>query len=316
MPEEPIIIATRGSALALAQARLIFDQCRLTFPRLAFEIKIIKTTGDKKQSASLAQAGKSLPKGLFTKELEVALVKQKADLAVHSLKDLPTELPSGLTLGAVGKREDVRDVLIYKTDAGFDGEIPQLAEGAMVATSSPRRQAQLFAARPDLRVEEIRGNLPTRLEKLADTEAMAGTVLAAAGLNRLDFSITAEGALEGDAVPDGIRAVALDTELMLPCVGQGAIGIEIRADDGRIAKICERLNHFNTHAAVLAERAFLRGMGGGCSSPVGAEAIVDGTQLRLRAVSFLNDTVQRAEQAGDLREPEALGAAVAAELCG
>jgi hydroxymethylbilane synthase len=253
---------------------------------------------------------------LFTKELEVALVKQKADLAVHSLKDLPTELPSGLTLGAVGKREDVRDVLIYKTDAGFAGAIPQLAEGAMVATSSPRRQAQLLAARSDLRVEEIRGNLPTRLEKLADTDAMAGTVLAAAGLNRLDFSITAEGALEGDAVPDGIRAVALDTELMLPCVGQGAIGIEIRADDGRIEKICERLNHFNTHAAVAAERAFLRGMGGGCSSPVGAEATVDGTKLRLRAVSFLNDTVQHAEQTGDVREPEALGAAVAAELRG
>ena len=316
MPEEPIIIATRGSALALAQARLIFDQCRLTFPRLAFEIKIIKTTGDKKQTASLVQAGKSLPKGMFTKELEVALVKGKADLAVHSLKDLPTELPSGLMLGAVGKREDVRDVLIYKTDAGFDGALPQLAEGAMVATSSPRRQAQLLAARPDLQMQEIRGNLPTRLEKLADTEAMAGTVLAAAGLNRLDFSITAGGALQGDAVPDGIRAVALDTELMLPCVGQGAIGIEIRADDGRIEKICERLNHFNTHTAVSSERSFLREMGGGCSSPVGAEATVDGTQLRLRAVSFLNDTVQHAEQAGDLREPEALGAAVAAELCG
>ncbi|MBC8324464.1 MAG: hydroxymethylbilane synthase [Verrucomicrobia subdivision 3 bacterium] len=316
MPEEPIIIATRGSALALAQARLIFDQCRLAFPRLPFEIKIIKTTGDKKQSASLAQAGKSLPKGLFTKELEVALVKQKADLAVHSLKDLPTELPGGLTLGAVSKREDVRDVLIYKNNAGFDGPIPELAEGAVVATSSPRRKAQLLAARPDLCVKAIRGNLPTRLEKLADTEAMAGTVLAAAGLNRLDFSITAGSALEGDAVPDGIRAVALDTQLMLPCVGQGAIGIEIRADDGRIEKICERLNHFYSHTAVAAERAFLRGMGGGCSSPVGAAATVDGTQLRLRAVSFLNDTVQRAEQTGDVHEPEALGVAVAAELRG
>ena len=255
MPEEPIIIATRGSALALAQARLIFDQCRLTFPRLAFEIKIIKTTGDKKQSVSLVQAGKSLPKGMFTKELEVALVKGKADLAVHSLKDLPTELPSGLMLGAVGKREDVRDVLIYKTDAGFDGALPQLAEGAMVATSSPRRQAQLLAARPDLQMQEIRGNLPTRLEKLAATEAMAGTVLAAAGLNRLNFSITADGALEGDAVPDGIRAVALDTELMLPCVGQGAIGIEIRADDGRIEKICERLNPVSyTHLTLPTKR--------------------------------------------------------------
>lgn len=314
MPESPIIIATRGSALALAQANLIFDQCRAAFPRLAFEIKIIKTTGDKLQTASLAQAGHSLPKGLFTKELEVALVRQKADLAVHSLKDLPTELPAGLTLGAVGKREDPRDVLIYKTDAGFDGPIPQLADGARVATGSPRRQAQLCAARPDLEVDEIRGNVPTRLEKLAENDDLAGTLLAAAGLSRLHFSITKDGRLEGDAVPEGIRAVRLDTNLMLPCVGQGAIGIEIRADDGRIQKICERLNHYNTHAAVTAERAFLRGMGGGCQSPVGALAEVEGNRLTLRAVSFLNDTVQRSEQTSDVREPVALGEAMAAEL--
>ena len=314
MPEPPIIIATRGSALALAQANLIFDQCRAAFPRLAFEIKIIKTTGDKLQTASLANAGQSLPKGLFTKELEVALVRQKADIAVHSLKDLPTELPGGLILGAVGKREDPRDVLIYKTDAGFDGPIPQLADGARVATGSPRRQAQLRAARPDLQLEEIRGNVPTRLEKLAENDDLAGTLLAAAGLSRLHFSITDDGRLEGDAVPEGIRAVRLDTKLMLPCVGQGAIGIEIRADDGRIQKISERLNHFNTHAAVTAERAFLRGMGGGCQSPVGALAEVEGNRLILRAVSFLNNTVQRSEQTSDVREPAALGEAMAAEL--
>ena len=314
MPEPPIIIATRGSALALAQANFIFDQCRVAFPRLAFEIKIFKTTGDKLQTASLAQAGQSLPKGLFTKELEVALVRQKADLAVHSLKDLPTELPAGLTLGATPKREDVRDVLLYKTDAQQDGLIPQLASGARVATSSTRRQAQLRAARPDLQLEEIRGNVPTRLEKLAEDDGMAGTILAAAGLNRLHFSIKPDGTLEGDAVPEGIRAVALDTDLMLPCVGQAAIGIEVRADDGRIGKIIERLNHFNTFAAVSAERAFLRGMGGGCQSPVGAHAVVEGTTLRMQAVSFLYEGVQRTEQTGELRKPEALGAAVAEEL--
>jgi len=314
MPEPPIIIATRGSALALAQANFIFDKCRAAFPRLAFEIKIFKTTGDKLQTASLAQAGQSLPKGLFTKELEVALVRQKADLAVHSLKDLPTELPAGLTLGATPKREDVRDVLIYKTDAQQDGPIPQLASGARVATSSTRRQAQLRAARPDLQLEEIRGNVPTRLEKLAEDDGMAGTILAAAGLNRLHFSINPDGTLEGDAVPEGIRAVALDTGLMLPCVGQAAIGIEVRADDGRIGKIIERLNHFNTFAAVSAERAFLRGMGGGCQSPVGAHAVVEGTTLRMQAVSFLGEGAQRTEQIGELREPEALGTAVAEEL--
>ena len=316
MPEPPIIIATRGSALALEQANLIFDQCRAAFPRLAFEIKIIKTTGDKQQDASLAQAGKNLPKGLFTKELEVALIRRKADLAVHSLKDLPTELPAGLDLGAVGKREDPCDVLIYKTDAEFNGPLSQLGKGALVATSSTRRQAQVRALRPDLRIEEIRGNVPTRLRKLAENDDLAGTLLAAAGLARLHFSITPENRLEGDAVPEGIHAVRLDTRLMLPCVGQAAIGIEIRADDGRIQKICERLNHFNTCAAVTAERAFLRGMGGGCQSPVGALAEVVEGRLTLRAESFLNETVRRSEQTGDLREPNALGEAMAVELSG
>ena len=160
-----VVEAEAEVPLALAQAH----EVQGLLATGATELVVIKTTGDKLQTASLAQAGHSLPKGLFTRELEVALVRQKADLAVHSLKDLPTELPSGLILGAVGKREDMRDVLIYKTDAGFDGALPQLAEGAMVATSSPRRQAQLLAARPDLQMQEIRGNLPTRLEKLADT---------------------------------------------------------------------------------------------------------------------------------------------------
>ncbi len=314
MPERPIVIATRGSALALAQANYVFDECRRLFPRLAFEIKIIKTTGDKLQSASLAQAGQNLPKGLFTKELEVALLRNQADLAVHSLKDLPTELPAGLTLGAVGKRVDPRDVLIYKTDAGFDGPLSQLGEGALVATSSTRRQAQLRAVRSDLQLEEIRGNISTRLEKLVENDGLAGTLLAAAGLARLHFSITKDGRLEGDAVPEGVRAERLDTDLMLPCVGQAAIGVEIRADDGRIQKICERLNHFNTRVAVTAERAFLCGMGGGCQSPVGALAEVEGVRLTLRAVSFLSDTVKRSEQTSDVHAPVALGEAMAAEL--
>ncbi len=314
MSEKPVIIATRGSALALTQANLIFDACREAFPKLAFEVKIIKTTGDKLQTASLSQAGDSLPKGLFTKELEVALVRQKADLAVHSLKDLPTELPAGLKLGAVTKREDVRDVLIYKEEARFAGTIPQIKEGGMVATSSTRRQAQVSAARPDLELAEIRGNVPTRLEKLADDEQMDGTILAAAGLNRLNFSISGEGFLEGDAVPDGLRAVTLDTDIMLPCVGQGAIGLEIREEDGRIEKIVERLNHFNTMASVTAERSFLKAMGGGCQSPVGAHAVVEESKIRMGAVSFLSDTVQRTEQTGDLREPILLGEAVADQL--
>lgn len=338
MVERPIILATRGSALALAQAQLVLDQCRKAFPRLAFEIKIIKTTGDKLQTASLVRPDQSLPKGLFTKELEVALLKHRADLAVHSLKDLPTELPAGLALGAVSKRADVRDTLIFrnadwlaaqaaKTEVeewspgharrrGFRPKtsVKDLPQGAAVATSSTRRRAQLLALRPDLRVIEIRGNVVTRLQKLADQPEMDAVILAAAGLERLNFQITAAGELKGDAVPDGLLATLLDLDVMLPCVGQGALGIEIRANDERIQTVCERLNHFNTHQCVLAERAFLNAMGGGCQSPVAAYAEVVGEQLRLRAVSFQDGPLKRAEQRGPLKEPLALGQHVAAGL--
>src|SRR5580658_1944318 len=154
MRDKAIRIATRGSALALAQANAVLAQCRKTFPKLAFELKIIKTTGDKFLGASMAKPDASLPKGLFTKELEVALLKRRADMAVHSLKDLPTELPEGLKLGAVaGKRADVRDMLIYKSPLTHGLKLAQLPKGLTVATSSTRRQAQLLALRPDFKVE-------------------------------------------------------------------------------------------------------------------------------------------------------------------
>ena len=334
----PILIATRGSALALAQANAVIAQCRAALPKLTFELKIIKTTGDKLQTASMAKPSQNLPKGLFTKELEVALVKGRADLAVHSLKDLPTDLPAGLKLGAVGKRADVRDVLIYR-DAKFFAELAtkqteewvpgqsalrgfepklrlaNLPSGAVIATSSTRRQAQLLAQRPDLKLTEIRGNVSTRMQKLATREQMDATVLALAGISRLNFRITPEGKLEGDAVPDGLLAVVLDVDVMLPCVGQGAVGIEIRENDERIATICERLNHYNTFQAVTAERAFLHAMGGGCQSPVAAYAEPAGDNLRMRAVSFLGE-VRRAELKGTLREAAALGEAMAVQLKG
>ena len=337
MPDHPILIATRGSALALAQANAVFDQCRQAFPHLRFEIKIIKTTGDKLQTASLAKAD-SLPKGLFTKELEVALLKHRADLAVHSLKDLPTDLPAGLTLGAVGKRADVREVLLYR-DAGFlkrQAENPNPAEwspghaarrgfkpkaglqdfphGATVATSSTRRKAQLLALRPDLNVVEIRGNVVTRMQKLADQAELDATLLAWAGLQRLQFEITPEGRLQGDAVPDGLLATVLEPEVMLPCVGQAAVGIEVREGDGRIAAICVRLNHYDTLQCVTAERAFLHAMGGGCQSPVAAYAEVIGERLRVRALSFHDGPCRRGEIKGPLREATALGEQLAAEL--
>ena len=334
----PIIIASRGSALALAQTSFVLEQCRAAFPKLKFEIKIIKTTGDRLQTASLANPAKSLPKGLFTKELEVALLNQRADLAVHSLKDLPSELPAGLALGAVSKRADVRDVLIYRDAAnplveearvslaewtpgqsqrrGFNPKIAleDLPPGAVLATSSPRRKAQVLGHRPDLAVVEIRGNVVTRLQKLAGQSELDAIVLAAAGLERLNFRVTPEGQLQGDAVPDGLLATVLEPEVMLPCVGQGALGIEVREADERVAVICERLNHFHTRQCVTAERAFLRAMGGGCQSPIAAYAEVVENQIRLRAVSFREGQVRRGEARRELHEPVALGEYLAAEL--
>ena len=324
----PIIIATRGSALALAQANQVLAQCRAAFPDLAFELKLIKTTGDKLQTASLAQEGAALPKGLFTKELEVALLKQRADLAVHSLKDLPTELPTSLMLGAVGKRADVRDVLIYR-DASYQGAgqsarrgfqpglaVKDLPASAVVATSSTRRKAQLLTLNPGLKVPDIRGNVATRMQKIAERAELDATVLALAGLTRLNFHITPAGRLEGDAVPEGLLATILDTNAMLPCVGQGAVGIEVREGDARLAAICERLNHFDTRQCVTAERAFLAGMGGGCQSPVAAYAEVAGGQLQMRALSFASGPVRRAQAKRPLNEAAELGLQLAAELKG
>ena len=339
-PTPPIILATRGSALALAQANMVLAQCRAAFPKLSFELKIIKTTGDKLQTASLAQEGQSLPKGLFTKELEVALLKHHADLAVHSLKDLPTELPDGLVLGAVGKRADVRDVLIYRdadylrvaetnkgaaertpgqsTRRGFKPglAVKDLPAGAVVATSSTRRKAQLLTLNPGLKVPDIRGNVVTRMQKVAERAEMDATVLALAGMNRLNFHLTPEGRLQGDAVPEGLLAVVLDTDEMLPCVGQGAVGIEVRADDERIAAICEQLNDLNTLQCVVAERAFLAAMGGGCQSPVAAYAEVVGSRLEMRALSFTHGPVRRAQAKRPVKEAVELGQQLAAELKG
>lgn len=320
----PILIGTRGSALALAQANLIATQCRAAFPALTPELRIIKTTGDKLQTASLAQG--DLPKGLFTKELEVALLEGRVDLCVHSLKDLPTELPAGLVLGATPPREDVRDVLLtrdpehlratnVKDRRGFGPhvQIRDLPAGAVIATSSTRRRAQLLAARPDLQTVEIRGNVATRLHKLAQQPELDATLLACAGLRRLGYPITPGRRITGADLPPGLCATMIELETMLPCVGQAAIGIEVRADDSRLAEICARLNHDETFQCVTAERAFLAAMGGGCQAPVAAHATVAGDELQLRAVSFLRGC-QRAELRGPLADPAALGRRVAERL--
>ncbi len=333
--ERPIIICSRGSALALAQSNMILAACRAAFPRRQFELKIIRTTGDKLQKASMAKADPALPKGLFTKELEVALLKGQADLAVHSLKDLPTELPAGLILAATPPREDVRDVLIYRalapkvktTGRGKGAKAPKALRGfaphlplsdfpqrATIATSSTRRKEQLLELRPDLKIVEIRGNLPTRLQKIAENGKLDATILALAGMTRLQYKILPDGTLTGEAVPPGLLATVLKVEEMLPCVGQGAIGIEIRHDDPRIAEICEGLNHAPTFHCVTAERAFLRGMGGGCQSPVAAYAEIKQRKLSIKAVSYQGAEPKYGMGEAKLSQAAELGRALAEEL--
>lgn len=306
-----IYIATRGSALALVQANQILDQCRAGFPDRSFDLKIIKTTGDKLQTASLANPDAKLPKGLFTKELEVALLSGEADLAVHSLKDLPTELPDGLKLGAVTKREDPRDVLVTR---GRVNSLEQLPQGAVVASSSPRRQTQIQQLRPDLKLVEIRGNVGTRLRKLSEQTELHATMLAAAGMKRLGYSISSAGQLEGPDVPENIFVIPFSATEMIPAVGQAAIGLEIREKDFEIQRVCDRLNHSDTWHCIRAERAFLNAMGGGCQSPVAAHATMSGGQIGLEAVSFQTGKGNHGSGSGLIDEVEQIGRVVAASI--
>src|SRR5262245_44718641 len=241
-----LIIGSRGSKLAMWQSNWVKDQLEDAHSGLVINIEIIKTTGDKLTEASLAQIG---GKGVFTKEIEEALLEHRVDLAVHSLKDLPTTLPAGLHIAAVTEREDVRDALIVHPALWESVKsVAELPEGARVGTSSLRRASQLRHARPDLRVIELRGNVETRLRKLDEGDYDA-IILASAGLNRLGFNyrITAH----------------ISTSEMLTAVGQGALGIETRVDDHRANLLLEVLNHPQTRYATEAERAVLRSLWGG-----------------------------------------------------
>ena len=283
-----LVIGSRGSQLALWQAHWV--EARLKSLGFETRIEIIKTTGDKIQGVPLAQVGS---KGLFTKEIEEALLAGTIDLAVHSLKDLPTELPDGLTLCAIPEREDPRDALVGKT-------LDELAAGARVGTSSLRRSAQLRHSRPDLVVESIRGNVDTRLRKLDEGQYDA-ILLACAGLRRLGWA-------------DRICQV-MDPEVMCPAVGQGALGIETRpVGDGFEA--CLALDHVGTRRAVLAERAVLGALGGGCQVPIGAHArLVEGS-LSVMAIVIMPDgsDVVRERLDGPVEDAEAIGLEVAARL--
>jgi hydroxymethylbilane synthase len=262
-------IGTRGSPLALAQAREVVARLQATHGQdpLAFEICVIKTTGDRIQDRPLAEAG---GKGLFTKEIEEALIAREVDIAVHSMKDMPTLLPAGLTLAAFLPREDVRDALI----SAKGRSLSDLPGGAVVATSSLRRQAQVRHLRPDIKVIPMRGNVETRLRKLADGAADA-TLLALAGLNRLGLADRA--------------AAPVPVEEMLPAVAQGAIGVEMRAEDGAMAEVLAPLNHQPTALAVTAERAFLARLEGSCRMPIAALGELVGERFAFRGMILSPD---------------------------
>ena len=261
MMDNSLVIGTRGSQLALWQAQFVKEQLERLYSDLEVNLKIIKTTGDTLQDRSLVGLGK----GVFTKEIENALLAGDIDLAVHSLKDLATELPEGLCIAAIPTREDPRDVLISASGLPLE----DLLNRATIGTTSPRRKAQLLYMRPDLQVVDIRGNIDTRLRKLQET-GLDGIILAAAGINRL-------------RKPEVITQF-FDVERMVPAVGQGALAIEAREDDAALETLLEPLNDQKTVAEVTAERSMLESLGGGCQVPIGAYAKHVDDQLSLSGV--------------------------------
>ena len=291
---QSIIIGSRGSDLALWQANFVKRSLEGLNPEVSFEIKIIRTTGDRLQDVALSKIG---DKGLFTRQIETALLNGEIDLAVHSLKDLQTVQPEGLVIGAVCSRELPNDVLVSRKYRSIE----ELPKGASVATGSLRRRSQLLNLRPDLSVAEIRGNVPTRISKYLESK-LDGMILAYAGLHRLS--------LEGDI------SHLIPTSSILPAVGQGAVAIEIRAGDDGVLSLVSEINDAATNTCITAERAFLRRLEGGCQVPIAALGILERDQLRLEGlVSSLDGTVVFRESiSGHSMEADALGLSLAGSL--
>jgi len=285
-------LGTRGSPLALAQVNAVAAR----FRALGAEVEIVpmRTEGDRLLEARLAAIG---GKGLFVREIEEALLVGAIDGAVHSLKDLPAELPAGLALGAFLEREDPRDVLVTRTGARFE----ELPAGAVIGTSSPRRRALALALRPDLAVEPIRGNVDTRLRKL-ERGGWDAVILAAAGLSRLGLAPA--------------HARPLDPEVWVPAVGQGILGIEVREPDSRMRALVDRLDHGATRVCALAERAYLGRLGASCNTPMAAHAVLDGPRLRMIAFVASEDgrKVLRGGDSGAPDEAELIGLRLAESL--
>jgi len=290
-----IIIGSRGSELAFWQANFTKRELEKNNKNLHVEIKIIKTKGDKILDVALSKIG---DKSLFTKELEVALLNKEIDLAVHSLKDLQTKIPDGLKLAAVSKRHNVEDVLIARKK---ETTIFSLKENAVVGTGSLRRKSQLLHLRPDIKTEELRGNVPSRIKTFLNSNWDA-IILARAGVERLKLS--------------KFISSFIPVDIMLPAVGQGALGIEIREDNKIVNEIVQSIHHEDTYIAVLAERALLRTLEGGCQVPIGAFAEVKSTGLYLDAlVGSLDGALTfRKKVRGSKTYPEKLGIQVAKDL--
>jgi len=295
-PASPLKIGTRGSPLALAQAYETRSRLSQAFDLSedCFEIIVIKTTGDRILDRPLKEIG---GKGLFTKEIEEGLLSGKIDIAVHSMKDMPTLQPDGLILDTYLPREDVRDAFVSLSHDG----LADLPEGAKLGSSSLRRRAQLMLKRPDLEVVEFRGNVQTRLKKLEDGVADA-TFLAAAGLKRLDMAHIAKS--------------FIDTDIMLPAVAQGAIGIERRSNDSATADMLAAIHHTPTGQRLAAERAFLAALDGSCETPVAGLAELDGTTLRLRGEVIRPDGSESVadDQTGAIEDGAEMGRAMARKL--
>jgi hydroxymethylbilane synthase len=289
-----IIVGTRDSALAMWQTNWVVKNLARLNPEYSFRIVSMKTQGDKILDVALAKIG---DKGLFTKELEVAMIDREIDMAVHSMKDLPTVLPEGLIIGAICERVDPRDVVISRNGLSLE----QLPQGAKVGTSSLRRCAQLLNFRPDISLEPLRGNLNTRMAKL-ERENMDAIILAAAGIERLGWK---------DRITE-----RLSTDICLPAVGQGSIGIEVRSDDLEVLKAVQMLNHFPSNAAITAERALLKKLEGGCQVPIGALGTVEGDELTLKGLVAGLDgkRIIRSSIKGPAAEAAKLGEKLAQQL--
>ncbi|MDX9714126.1 MAG: hydroxymethylbilane synthase [Dissulfurispiraceae bacterium] len=298
MTKNRIVIATRGSKLALWQAEWVASQIKKLNPELTVELLKIKTTGDKILDVPLAKVG---GKGLFVKEIEEALMRDEADLAVHSMKDVPTELPDQLHLAIVCEREDPRDAFIAPIGKNTPKCFNDLPYGATVGTSSLRRSCQLLHMRPDIKIGQLRGNLDTRLRKL-DEGVYDAIILAAAGVKRLGW---------GDRITE-----ELDYNVSLPAIGQGAVGIECRRNDSFINELIRPLDHFETSVCVRAERSLLKKLEGGCQVPIAGHAKFENNKVRIEGLvgSVDGSRIIKTTTEGLPEDAEALGINIANEL--